>query len=379
MIIQRLELKNFRNYKQLKLDFSPACNIIFGQNAQGKTNILEAIFYLCFSRSFRTSKDQEVIQFNQEFAHIHGWFLLDIQTKQEVTFHFSKKEGKSISIEQKRLSRYSELIGKFPVVILSPEDYKITSGGPFERRHVVDMFLSQVNPIYLKALQKYNRVLKQRNRILTEYRGRTSFNEKLLEPWNESLIESGSYLIKFRQTFIAEFNPVLHNIYNKLRFASESINFSYRSSIPFIDEREIEARFLKTMNHKYLTERKRGLTIIGPHRDDYVIEIDNKDLRVYGSRGQHKSALVAFKLAEFFYLQQKRNEIPILLLDDLFSDLDQQREERILEMIQDIGQIFITTTRKVGNINSTLNLKEFLIENGSVLNSFVGRLNNDLQ
>ncbi|MCI0511942.1 DNA replication/repair protein RecF [candidate division KSB1 bacterium] len=369
MRLQSLELVNFRNYDTVTIHFSPGCNILFGENAQGKTNIIEAIFYLCFSRSFRTQADKEVVHFERLFSRVNGNFVLDRKIEQQVTFRWTPTEGKTILVVEKRLPRFSELIGKFPVVLLSPEDYKITSGAPVERRHLFDMFLSQVSPEYLEALQKYTRILKQRNKILSEAGVTGNLNTMALEPWNQNLIQAGCFLIRFRQAFATEFNPLLAQIYSSLNQTNESLNFSYKPSFKVPDLTQLAAEFQAILQQQFRFERARGITLIGPHRDDFNFQILGHDLRNYGSRGQHKSVLVALKLAEFHYLKEKRQETPILLLDDLFSDLDSFRERKILDYVQPLGQTFITTTKKVSLIHPGLESKEYLVQAGNVLDA----------
>jgi DNA replication and repair protein RecF len=366
MLLQHLVLENFRNYQKISIDFSDKCNIIFGDNAQGKTNILEAIFYLCFSRSFRTASDKETVNFEKNFCRVLGSFLLDLNVNQTVVFQFSREEGKTILIEEKKLNRYSELIGKLPIVLLSPEDYKITGGGPAERRNLMDMFLSQVSSIYLKNLQQYNRILKQRNTILSDFSRKGKYDEKILEPWNESFIETGSKIIKSRNSFITEFSPLLTECYSGLNQANELISFTYKPSFLLSAVAEIENRFRTTLHQNKAAERIRGMSLYGPHRDDFIFMISGNELRTYGSRGQHKSALVALKLAQFFYLKQKKNETPILLLDDLFSDLDPQRGKKILASIEHIGQTFITTTQKINYLDANFLRKEFHVINATI-------------
>jgi len=366
MRLQHLALENFRNYEKLALDFNDNCNILFGENAQGKTNILEAIFYLCFSRSFRTSSDIETVNFERPFCRVCGSFLQDIQVNQTVVFQFSREAGKTISIEEKKLSRYSELIGKLPIVLLSPEDYKITGGGPAERRNLVDMFLSQVSSVYLNNLQQYQRILKQRNKILSDFFKQGKFDEKILEPWTESFIDAGSKIIKYRNTFITEFSPLLAEQYRGLNQANESISFSYKPSFPFNTVAETENSFRETLHRNKGFERSRGVSLFGPHRDDFVFTISGNELRTYGSRGQHKSALVALKLAQFYFLKLKRNETPLLLLDDLFSDLDPQRMHKILTAIENIGQTFITTTQKIQNLPVQFKRREYQVIHATV-------------
>lgn len=254
-----------------------------------------------------------------------------------------------------------------PVVLLSPEDYKITSGSPAERRSLIDMFLSQVSSIYLKNLQKYNRVLKQRNKILTEFLKKGQFDEKILEPWNLSLIETGSKIIKYRNSFITDFSPLLAERYLELNQVNETISFSYKPSFPIRNFEEIENQFRETLQRDRTSERLRGISLSGPHRDDFIFTISGNELRTYGSRGQHKSALVALKLAQFFYLKLKKNETPVLLLDDLFSDLDPQRGKKILTAIENIGQTFITTTQKISYLDDPFNRKEYKVFNATVI------------
>ncbi len=369
MYLKKLELLNFRNYEKAKLEFNPGCNIFYGDNAQGKTNIIEAIFLLCFSKGFRTQSEREIIQFNKAFARIEGHFVFDRHIEQKVIFLYSESEGKSIYLEEKKITRYSVLIGKFPVVLLSPDDYNIISGGPDGRRRLFDMLLSQEDATYLNTLQQYNRILKQRNKILLDFIRQKQYNAAILEPWNKNLIEYGSFVIKFRQAFVSEFCPLLARIYKELNFANESIDFSYRPSIPFQDEKDIQTIFTSILNHNLKYELKRGITLKGPHRDDYDFKIDNNALKTYGSRGQHKSLLVALKLAEFYYLKKKREETPIILLDDLFSDLDRNRERTILAILQNTGQTFVTNAKKLEFINSLSQKKEYLIKQNTILNS----------
>lgn len=366
MIIQKLELINFRTYDKLTLELYPGCNIFYGENAQGKTNILEAIFSLCFSRSFRTNKEKEIIRFDNSFARAEGQFLSELDIKKEVVFHLDKVDGKTLLLSSKKLYRYSEMIGQFPVVLLSPEDYKISSGGPSERRNAIDILLSQENSLYLKELQKYSRILKQRNKILSDFNLKIQSKKIALEPWNESFVESGSFIINFRRNFINEFNPVLKKVYQNLNLANESISLFYKSSVSQKNSDDTKANFYKLLEKNFASECSRGITLCGPHRDDYLFEINGKDLRIYGSRGQHKSALLTLKLAEFYFLKEQMQETPIILLDDLFSDLDPKRKHNILNLVQDIGQTFITTTEKVSQNFPHLKMNEYFVQSGKV-------------
>lgn len=367
MILSSLELTNFRNFEHLVINFSPKNNILFGANAQGKTNIIEAIFLLCFSRSFRALNESETVTFNKNHAFIVGHFENDLKIKRDVVVDYLKGEGKKIFVDKKKLNRFSELVGQFPIVLLTPEDFKITVGTPSERRKLVDTILSQISNSYLKTIQQFIRVLKQRNKILSKAAFDGSISNASLEPWNENLVKFGSALVKFRHIFVFEFFPLLSKIYMDLNLSNESLVFSYKPSFEYNDINEIESAFTNALINKSRLERLRGISLIGPHRDDFSFKIGSKELRKYGSRGQHKTVLIALKIAEYNYLKNKRKEIPIMLLDDLFSDLDSNREEKIIEKIQNGGQVFITTTRPVSqNLINHLGNRQLEVINNNV-------------
>ncbi|MCK5738575.1 DNA replication and repair protein RecF, partial [bacterium] len=342
------------------------CNVLYGNNAQGKTNLIEAIFCLCFTRSFRTNRDSELLRFNSPFLRVAGNFRSDQNVEQVVSFNFRNGDGKKIYLTDKRITRYSELIGRFPIVLLSPEDYLITNGAPLQRRRMIDAYLAQVNPVYLNTLQKYSRILKQRNKMLAGFAQKGTFDKNVLSSWNSNLIQYGSFLIRFRNSFISEFNPLLSEIYSNLNLSDETIRFFYKPSLPISQNRGIEESYAEELKRRFLSERVRKTTLTGPHRDDFGFEIGGNDLRTYGSRGQHKSALVALRLAQFKYLQTKTGETPILLLDDLFSDLDRKREQRILGFLQNIGQVFITTNHRVSDSHTAIPVNEWRVHDGKL-------------
>lgn len=368
MFLSSLELTDFRNYEQLVFGCSSQKNIFYGENAQGKTNILEAIFLLCFSRSFKSFTESEIVSFNKSQTSIVGHFENDVKIKRDVALHYIKGEGKKIFVDGKKINRYSELIGQFPIVLLAPEDFKITIGNPAERRKFADTLLSQISNTYLKTLQQYVRVLKQRNKLLSKAAVDGYLDEAFLVPWDENLVKFGSAIIKFRHIFVSEFSPLLSKIYMDLNLSNESVTFSYKPSFKFNEIEEIEVFFAAELKQKRRLERLRGMTVCGPHRDDFSFKINNKELRRFGSRGQHKTALVALKMTEYYYLKRKIEETPIALFDDLFSDLDPGREERIIEKIQDLGQIFITTTRPVSSqFIAEINSRQYKVVDNNVI------------
>ncbi|MBN1347809.1 DNA replication and repair protein RecF, partial [candidate division KSB1 bacterium] len=243
MFLATLELTDFRNYRQATIDFLPDKNILFGENAQGKTNILEAIYLLCFSRSFRAQNESEIIHFGKDKSAIAGQFENDLKICKQVTLRYSKGEGKKILVDDKAISRYSDLLGQFPIVLSTPDDIEITSGTPAARRKFVDAIICQGSKTYLKTLQHYIRILKQRNKILSNITGEGVTNNASLVPWDENLIKYGSIIIKFRHNFVSEFFPLLNEIYLDLNESNERLSFSYNPSFAFSDPNETESNF----------------------------------------------------------------------------------------------------------------------------------------
>lgn len=343
MILENLSLTNFRNHSRAEIHaFNRRSNFIYGLNAQGKSNLLEAIYLLCLGRSFRSSKNEELLQHGSDAFKVEGRFLLNTGLKKHVILYHERDRKKEISINRKRLSRHAELFGQFPVVILSPEDYRITTGGPAERRKFVDMLLSQISLSYLANLQEYARILKQRNRILQAIREGERVEEGAIAPWTENLITVGSRILAQRAQFIDEFSKIIFPIYKWFSESHEELRIVMVSGVGSGDQ-SWEDRFAKCVARVHPKERRQGMTLVGPHRDDFVFEINGFDLKTYGSRGEHKSVLISTKIAEWNFIRQKIEEQPIFLLDDFFSELDRQRERRVLDALHELGQLFLTS------------------------------------
>ena len=359
-------MTDFRNYRQSLITFGSRKNFFIGNNAQGKTNLLEAIYLLCLSKSFRTSHEKEAIAFSKLNFILKAEFNFDNGNKQKVTLICSHNKGKEISINRKRISRISELIGGFPVVLSSPEEYNLTTGPPSERRKFIDILSSQISKKYIYFLIEYLRILKQKNAILLSWKLTGKKNHIELEPWNERLIEIGSKIIEFRNKFSKQLSIRIGNIYSKLVSDEEKLVFNYLPSIEFLGSKEIERCFGEKIKQNYNKELQRGTSLIGPHRDDFIFKINGNELKKFGSRGQHKTVLISLAAAEYDLIKDLTEETPILLIDDLYSELDENREQNILNLIDGFGQIFITSTERHNNNSNRNGTKYFLVDNGII-------------
>ncbi len=343
MILSSLYLNNFRSHRETELDFSKGINYIVGGNGQGKTSILESIYYLCTTKSHQSKSDSEVLRFYENEFEIKGSFK-DF-TEDNIRVYYSNIENKKYYFQNgKQVSRSAEIIGKFPVVILTPADHSITQGSPGDRRKFVDSVISQSSETYLKILLDYNKTLRQRSKLLNlikERRSRVLFDE--LEAWSSKLIYSGTELIKHRLAFVEEFNVYIKKSYDVIMGVNEipKINYSYLEEY---DKADIQKHFERLLTSRKEEELRRATNLIGPHRDDFVFEVNQINLRKFGSQGQHKTFQVVLRFAEFFYLKEITGRTPIFLLDDVFGELDANRAFKISEYLREVGQAFITLT-----------------------------------
>ncbi len=367
MILSSLELTSFRNYIQERVEFTDGQNIIYGKNAQGKTNLLEAIYLLCITRSFRTRIEKELCLFDSKECLLKGEFKLDGGLNKTVIFYQTMSEGKRFSVNKKKVEKFSTHIGQFPVVISSPEEYNLTTGPPAERRKFIDILLSQTNIRYMQQLQEFYRVLKQRNSILSDRQYSLKQVTRLLEPWDITIVEKGSNIIWERKLFVNEFKDILRNIYSQISTTNEELDLNYNSKIQGKNLKEIAAHYEAMLKSSKKAEMEQGKTTLGPHRDDLVFKVNRNDLRKFGSRGQHKTLLLSLMISEYELIKEKLNETPIILVDDLYSEIDPNREERIMEFFQHLGQLFITTTSEISFLKQKVKnqaAKYFRIENG---------------
>lgn len=342
MILSQLILRNFRIHKNATLNFSEALNYIVGGNGQGKTSVLEAAYYLCTTKSFY-SKDIDAITFEENEFEIKGTIKDLIENNNRV--YFSLPENRKYYFQNdKIISRAANIIGKFPVVTLTPSDHAITQGAPAERRKFVDSVISQASSTYLNILLDYNKTLKHRSVILNSLK--ENFNrqqENELNAWTEKLINSGVELILHRKKFITDFIKYVSDSYTKIieEIENPAIDYNFLDRSDVTNVKEI---FEKILFEKREEEIRRALNLVGPHKDDFIFSINSINLRTYGSQGQHKTFQTALKFAEFFYLKESTGKTPIFLLDDVFGELDASRAGKISEYLKNVGQAFITLT-----------------------------------
>ena len=334
MEIKRLKLKSFRNYESLDISFGSYINILYGENAQGKSNLLEALYVCAASRSYRGCPDRDMIRKGDEEAHI-GLGLFDEPSKIEVDVHLKKNERKGIAVNKIPIKKISELIGTVKLIIFSPEDISLIKGGPAGRRNYLNMEISQLNTVYLKDYARYQHVLMQRNQLLKDIKNKPDL-EKTLDVWDDQLVRYGYSIIIERKRFISQMNEVVSDIHSFLTEGKEEVRIEYR---PSMDADEFKDHF------KRYRERDLALatTTAGPHRDDFSMIVNGSDVRQFGSQGQKKTAALSLKLAEIDIIK-RNHESPILLLDDVFSELDRKRQEELIKMIGDY-QTFITCTK----------------------------------
>lgn len=348
MHLINLELKNFRNYQAVDISFSKGINFLIGDNAQGKTNIVEAIYYLATGRPFRMGRDITVLNERADFFIVKGIVELN-KRKLEVEIKYNKeKNHKLITINQIRQNKFGDIFGNFNAVLFSPEDLSLIKGGPNERRKFLDIDISQVSPLYYSLLSEYSKILLQRNNLLKQIKEGKCDNQ-LLEVFNIQLIDVATKIINKRLFTLRKLAPLARLIHRKITNGLENLEISYIS-----DEEEINLNFSQEkiidllnfqLKNKQILEKKRGTTLIGPHRDDIKIKLNKSDIRLYGSQGQQRTATLSLKLAELEFFKAERGEYPVLLLDDVMSELDNNRRSFLLKAIKENNiQTFITST-----------------------------------
>jgi len=346
MVLTEIRLRNFRNHSESRVFPGEGITALLGSNGQGKTNLLEAISYLGLMKSFYASGDATVLQIGKNEFEVEGTFQSEGGVVHRLVVHYEGTSGeKVVRLDGQKAETLSSMIGRFPVVVLSPEHSAITSGGPGERRRFLDIVLSQLSPVYLSELLEYRKALRQRNRMLMDLRAGTAVGLGMLEPWTEALISRGCRVISRRAQFIRDFLPYVLNAYSALVSNGEEPELEYAATFDTEGSAEdLRRRFLGAFEQCAGEERRRGQTLVGPHRDDVHLALNGMRVADFASQGQHKSLLVAMKVAEFFFLRDHRGEPPVLLLDDVFSELDEFRTGNILRLMMDIGQTVITAT-----------------------------------
>lgn len=334
MIIESIQLENFRNYDSLRLKFDEGTNIFYGDNAQGKTNILESVYLCGTTKSHRGSKDKEMIRFLQDEAHIR-MELNRNGSSYKIDMHLKRNKAKGIAINGIPIRKASELLGIGNFVFFSPEDLNIIKDGPGERRRFLDLELCQLNKIYLYNLSNYNKIVNQRNKLLKEIHLYPEYRE-MLDIWDEQMAEYGARIIRDRERFVKILNEIVSGIHKKLSGNREELSVSYEKSV----SAESFGEMLKKNRDRDIRFK---MTLLGPHRDDLSMMIRDADIRRYGSQGQQRTAALALKLAEIELVKREIKDTPVLLLDDVLSELDRNRQHYLLDSIHDI-QTLITCT-----------------------------------
>ncbi len=354
MWIKNIKIKNFRNYENEKINLEKNINIFYGENAQGKTNIIEAIFLCSLGKSFRAKKDIEMIKLNEENAIV------------EIEYEKSDRDGKikielgnkkNIYLNGIKIKKLSELLGNLNIVIFTPDDINILKGGPQNRRRFLDIMISQLRPNYMHILNLYLKTIEQRNKYLRQIKEENK-DEKLLDIWDEKLAEYAIKIYEYRKEFINKIIKKIKIIHNKITNEKEEIELEY------ITECKEKEYYLNLLKERRKLDIIKGFTTKGIHRDDFMIYINKKEISVYGSQGQNRTAMLSLKLAELQVIYDEIGEYPILLLDDFMSELDRNRRINFLKNIEDT-QVIITGTEKLDIEN--LKYLEYNVANGKVI------------
>ncbi|MEM6523034.1 MAG: DNA replication and repair protein RecF [Bacteroidota bacterium] len=367
MNVEKLSLINFKNYLEITLDFSAQINCIVGSNGAGKTNLLDAIHYLSLTKSAFNSVDAQNIMFEQDFFMIKG--IIERDGKKEVLCSVRRGKKKTFKVNKSEYEKLSHHLGRYPVVLVAPDDSEMIKGSSELRRKFFDSIICQLDIDYLKSLVRYNHFLKQRNALLKKFKEGLSFDADLLLPYDQELIELNTLIHQTRSDFMVGFNETFNRAYKSLSMEKENMGIAYESLV----RQDLRQLFDNALDKDKALER----TTVGIHRDDFKFLIDNRPVKKFGSQGQQKSFLLALKMAHYQSVRDSKGFSPILMLDDVFDKLDMERISRLLQIISkdDFGQIFITDARAERTIQllKELNLTAsfYFIESGMLSNKSV--------
>lgn len=377
MWIEKLFIQNLRNHVSNQFSFNNGINLVYGRNGAGKTTILEAISILSLTKSFLPVSDANMIRFGEKFYMLHSDAKTDLNTGYKISINFESGQRKRIKSNAGDNLNPKDIVGEMPIVVLSPDFKSITFGSPADRRNFIDKVLSQSSKRYYNELVKVKRSLKQRNSLLLSLRKGDYVNQAELDLWTNQLIQSSAQIIIRRNKFIDEFRDYFKTTYEFVSNGKENVDFAYEPNAisPEFLHSKLTVDSIQDMYKAYvqnikLEEVRRGTTLFGPQKDELLIQIGSGTAKDHASQGQHKSLLISIKMAEFKYLRDIRNETPILLLDDIFSELDDDRSTKVLDMIQNFtAQTFITITDPVKLeqlIKRSENYSFTEIENGKI-------------
>lgn len=355
MYIEHLLLQNYRNYENLEIDFENKVNVILGENAQGKTNVMESIYVLAMAKSHRTSNDKDLIRWDEEYAKIEG----RVQKRHgsvPMSLVISKKgkKAKFNHIEQRKLSQY---VGNMNVVMFAPEDLQLVKGSPQIRRRFIDMEIGQISPVYLHDMGQYQKIMQQRNHFLKLLQTKKEKDETMLEILTDQFIQAAVKIVSKRFEFIRMLEKCALPIHQGISRGLENLKIAYKPSLE-VSEEQVLSKMIEVFESKFAKiksrEIERGITLFGPHRDDLLFYVNDRDVQTFGSQGQQRTTALSIKLAEIELIYQEIGEYPILLLDDVLSELDDYRQSHLLNTIQGKVQTFVTTTSVDGIDHQTL-------------------------
>ena len=361
MHIKDISLKNFRNYEKLHMTLSPGVNILFGPNAQGKTNFLEALYFCATGRSKRTSVDRDLIRFMESEAHIQMHVAKD-GMENRLDVHLRREGGKGIAINGLPVHRLGDLFGALYAVTFSPEDMQLIKEGPGERRRFMDMELCQLSTLYYFELQQYYKILKQRNQLLKQIQKKRDVAlRETLCVWDDQLVAHGTAVMERRAAFIERIHIIARDIHSKITNGQETLALQYK---PSTAPAEFMARLQKNTDRDIIL----GSTSVGIHKDDLIFLINDIDARAYGSQGQQRTASLAAKLAEISLIREEKGTDPVLLLDDVLSELDQSRQTYLIEAIQGIQTVITATGVEdiLNHMTNHQNISVFSVRNGVI-------------
>ena len=355
MYVKKIYLENYRNYVSEEIEFDPKTNIIIGENAQGKTNLIESIYLCAIGRSFRTSRYRELVKFGEEFAKIRIDYVKKEALEEEekiIEMVITADGKKAVRAQGIRLRRITELLDHLSAVVFSPEDLKIVKEDPAKRRSFIDRELSQMKLRYLNNLKLYNQVLSQRNAFLKERKN----DIRDIFIWDEKIVEYGAQIMRERNEFIKKLSEISGKIHNSITNGKEELKIIYKPGVK-VDfnetEESIENAIQAALDRNHNVDLKFGNTGKGPHKDDFDVVVNGTAARNFGSQGQQRTAALSLKLAEIELLREEKGDDPVLLLDDVLSELDQERQKYLIETLKDV-QLFITTTGIDDEIASSL-------------------------
>ena len=363
MILNRISILNYKNLEQVDLEFSPKMNCFIGQNGMGKTNLLDAVYYLSFCKSATNPIDSQNIMHDRDFFVIQGFYVMDDESKEEVYCGLKRRQKKQFKRNKKEYTRLSDHIGLLPLVMVSPADAELIAGGSEGRRRFMDVVISQYDKEYLETLIRYNKALQQRNSLL---KAEVEPEDELLSVWEEMMAETGNTVYRKRCEFLDLFIPVFQEIYSYISQEKEQVLLSYESHAS-------EGDLIDIIKSSRQRDRIMGYSLKGIHKDDLIMQLGGFPIKREGSQGQNKTYLIALKLAQFDFLRRTcSNTTPLLLLDDIFDKLDASRVEQIVKLVAGdrFGQIFITDTNRdhLDQILRKLNKehKVFTVDQGSM-------------